>query len=198
MSAAEKGPQRTCVACRQAKSQDQLVRYVVAPDGALTVDYRHRLPGRGAYTCISLDCLRTATEKKQFQRSFRGRCEQVDFEALAEQLKSAIEQKIVNLLGIGRKSGQVTSGTNAIMLALRHNDDVALVIVTEDISPAIAEKLQGLAARQKVDCSQLLGKDLLGQILGKGERSAVAVKKGALADAILIELQRYKQLVREN
>ena len=198
MTVAGKGPRRTCVACRREKSQEQLVRYVAAPDGTLAVDYRHRLPGRGAYTCISYDCLQEAVEKRQFQRSFRGRCQQVDFNTLAGQLKSAIEQKIVNLLGMGRKSGQVTSGTNAIMQALRHNDDVALVVVTEDISPAIAEKLQGLAARQKVDCSRLLGKDLLGQILGKGERSAVAVQKGALANAILIELQRYKQLVREN
>jgi len=198
LTVVEKGPQRTCIACRQAKAQDQLVRYVVAPDGALMVDYRHRLPGRGAYTCISFDCLQVAVGKKQFQRSFRGRCQPVDFNTLADQLKSAVEQKIVNLLGMGRKSGQVKSGTNAIIQALRNNDDLALVVVTEDISPAIAEKLQGLAARQKVDCCQLLGKDLLGQILGKGERSAVAMQKGALADAILIELQRYKQLVREN
>ncbi|SHJ58307.1 LSU ribosomal protein L7AE [Malonomonas rubra DSM 5091] len=195
---ADKGPHRSCVACRETKPQGQLVRYVVAPDGALVVDYRNRLPGRGAYTCIDLECLHTAVERKQFQRSFKGKCKNAELSDLTNQLTSALEQKIVSLLGMGRKSGQVVSGTNAIMTGLRQASDFALVIVTNDISTAIAEKLQSLAAHHKVECSQMLTKDLLGQILGKGERSAVAVQKGTLADAILIELQRYKQLVREN
>jgi ribosomal protein L7Ae-like RNA K-turn-binding protein len=117
---------------------------------------------------------------------------------LAAELISALEQKIINLLGMGRKSRQVVSGTNAILAGLRQGTALALVIVTKDISTAIAEKIKVLSARHQVNCSQLFSKDLLGQILGKGERSVVAVQAGTLADAILIELQRYKQLVREN
>jgi len=195
---AGKGPKRTCVACRECRPQDQLVRYVVAPDGMLMVDYRHRLPGRGAYTCIAVDCLKAAVEKKQFQRSLRGQCKIVDRESLIKELHNALEQKIINLLGMGRKSGQVISGSNAVMVALRQADKIGLVVVAEDISAAIADKIKDLAGRGRVECSQLLSKDLLGQILGKGERSVVAVKQGALADAILIEMQRYEQLVREN
>jgi len=198
LTASGKGPQRTCVACRETKSQEQLVRYVTAPDGLLMVDYRHRLPGRGAYTCISGDCLQLAVEKKQFQRSFRGRCKDVDYDSLKKELRKAFEQKVVNLLGMGRKSGQVISGSNAVVAGLRQGSDLALVVLTTDISTAIAEKIQALTDRHEVNCSQLLNKDLLGQILGKGERSVVAVQGGALADAILIELQRLKQLVREN
>ena len=192
------GPQRTCVACRESKQQDELVRYVVAPDGVLVVDYRHRLPGRGAYTCISTDCLNAAVEKNQFQRSFRGQCKTIDRDTLIKELHNALEQKIINLLGMGRKSGQVVSGSNAVMAGLRQGTDLGLVIVTEDISAAIADKIKVLADHCRVECSQLLSKDLLGQILGKGERSVVALQQGALVDAILIELQRYKQLVREN
>lgn len=197
-SAVTKGPQRTCVACRESKNQEHLVRYVVAPDGTLVVDYRHRLPGRGAYTCLDLTCLRSAVEKNQFQRSFKGRCRVVDYAALAAELKAALRQKIFSLIGMGRKSRQVISGTNAIIAGLRQGTDLSLVIITEDISTAIAEKIKVLSARHQVNCSQLFSKDLLGQILGKGERSVVAVQSGALSEAILIELQRYKQLVREN
>lgn len=198
MVSAGKGPERTCVACRQSKKQEQLVRYVVAPDGTLVIDYRHRLPGRGAYTCIDINCLKMAVERKQFQRSFRGSCRTADFELLATELSKALEQKVINLLGMGRKSGQVVSGSNAVMTGLRKGTGLSLVIMTKDISTAIAEKIKALSDRQQIDCSQLLSKDLLGQLLGKGERSVVAVQNGALADAILIELQRYKQLVREN
>lgn len=191
-------PQRTCVACRRSKAQGELVRYVVAPDGTLLVDYRHRLPGRGAYTCIDLNCLRKAVESKQFQRSFRGRCHEVVYESLAEELQQSVRQKMMNLLGMGRKSDQLISGSNAVITALRQGKGVALVIMTEDISSAIAEKIRASAERQKVTYCQLFGKGMLGQILGKGERSVVAVQIGTLANALLLELQRYTHMVREN
>jgi len=198
VATAEKGPQRTCVACRENKPQEQLVRYVVAPDGTLVVDYRQRLPGRGAYTCCDSNCLRTAIEKKQFQRSFRGHCQLGGFDSMLVQLRQALEQKIINLLGMGRKSSQVVSGSNAVITALRQGAELGVVLMTQDISPQIAGKIAALAERQQVDFSRLLSKDLLGQILGKGERSVVAVARGSLADAILIELHKYRQLVREN
>jgi predicted RNA-binding protein YlxR (DUF448 family) len=194
----DKGPERTCIACRQSKSQDQLVRYVVAPDGTLLIDYRHRLPGRGAYTCIAAGCIKTAVDRNQFQRSFRGKHRESDSGSLIAELIRSVEQKIINLLGMGRKSGQVISGSNAVMTNLRQGSELSLVIMTADISTAIAEKITALSERQQIECSQLLSKDLLGQILGKGERSVVGIQTGTLADAILIELQRYKQLVREN
>ncbi|HEY5673253.1 MAG TPA: DUF448 domain-containing protein [Malonomonas sp.] len=192
------GPQRTCIACRQARSQDQLVRYVVAPDGALLVDYRHRLPGRGAYTCIDLQCLQTAVTRKQFQRSFQGKCSEVSFVALQDGLQQALLQRITNLIGMARKSSQVSSGSNAVIAALRQRSLPALVLMSEDISAGIAEKIRELSDRQNVSCSQMFTKGMLGQVLGKGERSVLAIQAGPLADAFLLELQRYTQMVREN
>jgi len=43
----------------------------------------------------------------------------------------------------------------------------------------------------------LLDKDRIGEILGKGERSVAAVQAGQLADALLLEMQRYKRMSRE-
>lgn len=198
MSVSEVGPQRTCIACRQTRGQSQLVRYVVAPDGALLVDYRHRLPGRGAYTCIDADCLREAVKRKQFQRSFRGQCENVSVGELRQALIMALARRIAGLIGMARKSGQLISGSNAVTNALRQRGGFALVLIAEDISTGIAEKIMELSGRHKVPCSQLFSKGMLGQVLGKGERSVIAVQAGALADSLLIELQRYAQMVREN
>jgi len=175
-----------------------LVRYVVAPDGAVLVDYRHRLPGRGAYTCIDLDCLQTAVERKQFQRSFRGRCREVSFAALREALIAVLQQRIANLLGIARKSGQFLSGSSAVMTALRQKTGLALVVLAEDISANIADKVKELSGRHQIPCVSMYSKDMLGQMFGKGERSVIAIEHGSLADALLTELQRYLQMVREN
>jgi predicted RNA-binding protein YlxR (DUF448 family) len=198
MVSAENGPRRTCVACRQTKDKNQLVRYVVAPDGAVLVDYRQRLPGRGAYTCIDMQCLRNAIEKNGFQRSFRGLYQSVDLVVLTEQLIKEVEQKIANLIGISRKSSQCISGSNAVIKALRKGSSLALILIAEDISMMIGNKIKSLAERQNIYSVQLYDKKRIGQLLGKEERSVIAVQTGSLSESLLNELHRYTQLLREN
>lgn len=198
MPDAEKGPQRTCIVCRQTKDKKRLVRYVVAPDGAVLVDYRQRLPGRGAYTCISIQCLSNAVKKNSFRRCFKDQCHSVDLDELRQQLVLAVEQKITNLIGMSRKSGQIISGSNAIIEALRKKSSVALVLIAVDISATIGQKIESLAQRDNIYSARLYDKQTIGQMLGKEERSVIAVQTGLLADSLLNELHRYRQLVREN
>ncbi|MDA3903686.1 MAG: DUF448 domain-containing protein [Desulfuromusa sp.] len=198
MAVVEKGPQRTCVACRQTKDKKQLVRYVVAPDGAVLVDYRQRLPGRGAYTCIATQCLLDAVKKNSFQRCFKGRYRSVDPVALTQQLIMAVEHKISSLIGMSRKSGQFIAGSNSVIAALKKESSFALIIIATDISVAIGRKIETLALRGDIYIAHLYDKQKIGQLLGKEERSVIAVQTGLLADSLLNELHMYRQLVREN
>lgn len=194
----EKGPQRTCIACRQTKDKNQLVRYVVSPDGAVLVDYRQHLPGRGAYTCFATQCLRDAVQKNCFKRCFKGKECSIDPAALTEQLITAVSQKVTSLIGMSRKSGQLISGSNMIIDTLRKKSSIAVVIIAADISPGIGRKIETLAEREHISTTYFSSKQLLGQMLGREERSVIAVQAGRLADSLLNELHRYKQLVREN
>jgi len=191
-------PQRTCIACRQVADQGSLLRYVLGPDRRILVDYRHKLPGRGAYTCMNRACLEAAVKRNQFQRTFRGQAETPAAESLADMLSGQIRARIEGLLGMARKSGQVESGSNAVLGSMRQNGKFALVVLTEDISESIGEKLTTAAARQRIPVFNMLTKNRLGQLLGKSERSVAAIAAGALADALLVELQRLAQMVREN
>lgn len=198
MTVAENGPQRTCIACRQTKNKKQLVRYVVAPDGTVLVDYRQRLPGRGAYTCLSAQCLLDAVKRNGFQRCFKGQCLSVDAAVLSQQLIAAVEQKITNLIGMARKSRQFIAGSNAVIEALKKGSSLTLVIIATDISGAIGKKIETLASRKSIYTACLYNKQMIGQILGKEERSVIAIQAGLLADSLLNELHMYRQLVREN
>lgn len=198
MTVDKKGPQRTCVACRQTKDKKQLVRYVVAPDGAVLVDYRQRLPGRGAYTCIAKQCLLDAVKKNSFQRCFKMQYRSVDSVALIQQLVLAVEQKIASLIGMSRKSGQFIAGSNTVVDALKKGSSLALIIIATDISSAIGEKIESLALKRRIDTVHLYDKQTIGQMLGKEERSVIAIQTGMLADSLLNELHMYRQLVREN
>jgi len=190
-------PQRTCLGCRQVMEQHELVRYVLAPDGQLLVDYRGRLPGRGAYTCLSRECLRLAVQRRQFQRAFRRDSLVVDPEGLNAAILTAIESRIVNLLGMAKKSGVVLSGGKLVLDAMAVPGQVAVVMLAEDVSTGIADKVISSATYREIPCWRLLDKERLGRMLGKEERSVVALRAGALAESVKTEMLRYKQMVGE-
>jgi predicted RNA-binding protein YlxR (DUF448 family) len=194
----ERGPQRTCIACRQVKDKRALIRYVAAPDGTLIVDYLSRLPGRGAYTCIDAQCIFDAVKKNSFQRSFKGRCLPIDAEQLLGQVTSAVEKKITSLIGMARKSRQFIAGSNAVTEALKKGSDLALVIIATDISTAIEKKIVALALRNNIDTVHFYDKQMMGQLLGREERSVIAIQSGLLADSLLKELHLHRTLLREN
>ena len=198
MADVTKGPQRTCIACRQAADKKQLVRYVVAPDGTVLVDYLQRLPGRGAYTCLTTECLVAAVKKNSFQRSFKGGCLAVEATQLTEQLRQAVEKKMISLIGMARKSRQFIAGSNAVIEAFKKNSSLALIIIATDISVAIGKKIEALALRNHIDTTRCYDKQTMGQLLGKEERSVIAIQAGFLADSLLKELHIHRKLVREN
>jgi predicted RNA-binding protein YlxR (DUF448 family) len=49
-------PQRTCLACRQVKAKQELVRLVRLTDGSVEVDPGGKKSGRGAYLCGVPEC----------------------------------------------------------------------------------------------------------------------------------------------
>jgi ribosomal protein L7Ae-like RNA K-turn-binding protein len=71
------------------------------------------------------------------------------------------------------------------------------VVVATDITENMKQKIDSTAKRQQIFCTQLFDKVSLGQMLGKPERSVVAIQDGALATLLKSELNRY-ELVREN
>jgi ribosomal protein L7Ae-like RNA K-turn-binding protein len=99
---------------------------------------------------------------------------------------------------MARKSAKAVSGSNLVLSALGSQGRIAFVLLAEDVSTGIADKVIGKADRMKIPCFRLLTKDFMGQVMGKGERSVIALASGPLAKAIMIELVRYKQIVGES
>ena len=190
--------QRTCLGCRETLDQDQLVRYVLAPDGAVTVDYRHRLPGRGGYTCLKAQCLGAAVQRKQFDRAFKGSNKPPVLGELRAEIVRQVQDKVLSLVGMARKSSNLISGSNMVLTCLEAPGQVGLLLLADDISEGIASKVLARAERHGVAHVRMFDKDLLGQVAGKGERSIVGIKSGRLAQALKVELLRYENIAGES
>ena len=184
-------PQRTCLGCRSEKGKDELLRYVLDPEGTVVPDLLAKLPGRGAYTCFSRDCVGKAAVRKQFVRAFRGEVKGATVPELESQIVLRLEERIASYLALANKAGKIVSGTDMVMEAMRKGKKIGLAIIADDVSAEIGEKISGVAAREGIPCFRILDKDRIGGLLGKGLRSVVAIEAGGFVPPLVKELQRY-------
>ena len=84
-------PQRTCLACREAKSKRELVRLVSTPGGVVEVDLGGRKPGRGAYLCRDLVCWEQGLRGTRLDHALRGSLSPEARAALLNQAKDIVE-----------------------------------------------------------------------------------------------------------
>ncbi|MCL2562782.1 MAG: YlxR family protein [Oscillospiraceae bacterium] len=65
-------PMRMCTGCREMKPKAELVRVVKSPEGVVALDLVGKVPGRGAYVCRSVDCLKRSRKSRALERVFKG------------------------------------------------------------------------------------------------------------------------------
>ena len=63
-------PQRQCVGCRTMKDKKSLIRVVRSPEGEVSLDFKGKKPGRGAYVCPDPACLKKARKSRALERAF--------------------------------------------------------------------------------------------------------------------------------
>ena len=83
----KKIPIRQCLGCREHKPKRELIRIVRSPEGVISLDFKGKSPGRGAYICPQTDCLARIRKSKALERTFS--CEVPDeiFDALQTQME---------------------------------------------------------------------------------------------------------------
>lgn len=83
----KKIPMRQCLGCREMKPKMELIRVVRSPDGTeITLDFKGKAPGRGAYLCPDADCLKKAIRSKALERAFSAQIPQEIYDRLQEEM----------------------------------------------------------------------------------------------------------------
>ena len=65
----KKIPMRQCLGCREQKPKRELIRVVRSPEGDISLDFRGKANGRGAYICPDPACLKKAIKAKALERA---------------------------------------------------------------------------------------------------------------------------------
>ncbi|WP_028517228.1 RNase P modulator RnpM [Ruminococcus flavefaciens] len=83
----KKTPMRMCLGCGEMKPKKDLIRVVKSPEGEISLDFKGKAAGRGAYICRSTDCLEKARKARRFEKSFSCKIEESVYEVMMNELR---------------------------------------------------------------------------------------------------------------
>ena len=189
--------ERTCTGCRSVHDKSDLIRYVCDPTGQLLVDYRSKLPGRGAYTCVDRKCIENAVKQNGFPRALKKPVSVPDSDALIQVVIKSLQLRIVNLIGMARKAGSVVSGSTSVLQELGKPSALFLIVAT-DAAEGTADKILNRAKGNEVPFVKMFNKQILGSAVGRDERSHLVLTNKKFANSLILEIDRLKNIAGEN
>lgn len=180
---------RRCVATRASGPAGHMIRFVVAPDGALTPDLAARLPGRGLWVGASRATLAQAIARGQFAKAARAPV--AADAALVDQVGEMLARRCLDLIGLARRAGELVAGFDQVGDWLRRRR-VALVLTARDGAEEGRRRVAALAGDGVVPVLDPFDRRELGGVLGREEAVHVALAEGGLARQLLGELERLR------
>lgn len=67
----KKIPMRQCIGCGEMKGKKEMMRVIKTAEDDICLDVTGKKNGRGAYLCVSKECLQKARKNKGLERSFK-------------------------------------------------------------------------------------------------------------------------------
>ena len=146
------GSERFCAATGAVTPVDDMIRFVVAPDGTVVPDLKRRLPGRGVWITATRPALRSALARKAFARSFKREVRVTP--DLVDSTERLLERAAIDALAMVHKAGRTVTGFAKVEAALARADRVAALIHASD---AAEDGIRKLAAslRQRPDAEKI-------------------------------------------
>jgi predicted RNA-binding protein YlxR (DUF448 family) len=134
-----------CALSRQVRPIDELIRFVVSPDGEVVADVKRRLPGRGLWLSASRRVVAEALRRHQFGRGFKRDVRVAP--TLVDDTEDLLARSASDALAIAAKAGQVIFGFGKVEAALqarpRGNGIAALIHASDGAADGI-RKLDAL------------------------------------------------------
>src|SRR6201986_1463427 len=104
---AKSGTVRSSGVTRRVRPIDELIRFVVSPDGTVVADLKRKLPGRGLWVSASRQAVAEAVRRNHFSRGFKRDVKVSP--TLAAETEILLVRSVTDALGVAAKAGQVVA-----------------------------------------------------------------------------------------
>ena len=183
------GPMRTCIATGVEGAPEQMIRFVVGPEGDIVPDLARRLPGRGMWVRAERAALERAVEKKLFAKAARAPVKATA--ELVDRVEHLLLERTLADLGRARRAGRAVAGYVKVEQMIgRHQ--VGLLVVADEANGDGLQKLRatGLPLERLGDAVAL------GGIFGREQAVYVAIARddagGAFIERISVGAARWR------
>ena len=189
--AQECGPLRTCVVTREERAPDEMIRFVLAPDGVVTPDLRRRLPGRGVWTTAKASIVAEAVRRRAFDRGFKAAAKVPA--GLVDAIDRLMETDCLQALSLANKAGLVVTGFAKVEAQIGTSDVLALLHAADggaDGKRKLGQSLRrcfGASAPEELEVFSSRQMDLA---LGRANVIHAALRKGSASAALLERCRR--------
>ena len=126
---------RMCAVSREVKPVDELIRFVLSPQGEVVPDLKRKLPGRGLWITASRARVAEAVRRNQFGRGFRRDVRAA--QTLASDTEKLLVRSAIEALAMAAKAGQVVSGFAKVEEALAGGQAKALIHASDGAADGI-------------------------------------------------------------
>lgn len=183
---------RTCIATRTLCPIEDLVRFVLSPDGAVVPDLKLCLPGRGVWVGASAHTLRDALKKRAFSRGFK-RDVRVDG-ALVDLVDALLLTRAREALSLANKAGDVVTGFAKLESALSTRTSLLLHAseAAADGAGKLDRRMRAIRGKRALIVNVLSGPEM-DLALGRSNVIHAAVSDGP---AGLAAAEKFRALVR--
>ncbi|MCR9221823.1 MAG: RNA-binding protein [Alphaproteobacteria bacterium] len=206
--AAPDGPVRRCLATGRRLPQSAMIRFVLAPDGAVVPDLAGKLPGRGMWLSADRGSIKTACARNLFAKAARARAR--PSEDLADRVEALLARRCVETLSLARRAGEAVSGFEKVRAAVQRGPLGALLeaadaaedgrrkIAAARAAQAVGEKAHGEKAQgEKAQGEQaavpvvaVLSAEEIGAAFGRPRAVHCALAPGGLAAKLVRDARR--------
>lgn len=194
----DKGPRdvrrRLCVATREPRAPEDMIRFAAGPGGEIVPDLACRLPGRGVWVTARRSEVERAVRTGAFARSLKRAVKAS--EDLADVVEGLMRKRLVAALALANKAGQVVTGFAKVEAAVSGGKVAALLHAREaaaDGAGKLDRRLQAVAAAAGREA--IVVRDLeieeLSLALGRSNVVHAALIIGGASNSFLNEAGRY-------
>lgn len=166
----------SCLGCGGESPLEEMLRFVVGPDGQVYLDVAQRLPGVGGYVHPERACLLKGIASGALASFLTGRITQTPADFIQEVLQH-LRNRFFSLLGLQRKSGTLLLGADKVLEGM-NNGKVAGVFYATDAAFNTQQKLVQKGKHTKIVTVAVGDKSVYAVSFQKPNNTVVGVLKG--------------------
>jgi predicted RNA-binding protein YlxR (DUF448 family) len=188
---------RACALTRVRRPKDELIRFVLGPDGTVVPDLKEKLPGRGVWLTAAKDVVADAAKRNVFARALKTEAKVP--QELAAEVEKRLAKAAIAALSLANKAGEAVFGNAKVEEAIAKGRVLALVHAkeaAEDGCRKLDGKARGTRDREPILTIRAFAADELGLASGRPNVIHAALIQGGAARNVLAaasRLERYRK-----